>query len=152
MRPHTAAFIGLLNYLYLKSGDVNTAPAVDGVTYKIIVKTPNTRHYDMRVRSASSYRVELELDGYWSCVAQVNRSGRNFTISHQHTPSTYGVERFDLYPGEHVSRGMQTVKEVDFKSTKIASRLDEFRPNNEILELYDEEVGRVYEVVWDGTK
>jgi len=152
MRPHTAAFIGLLNYLYLKSGDVNTAPAVDGVTYVITVKTPNTRHYEMRVRDASSSRIVLELDGYWSCVAEVKRNGRSFTISHQHTPNTYAEERFNLYPGERVTDGIQTVKEVDFKSNQIARRLDEFKSNNRILELYDAEVGRVYEVVWDGTK
>lgn len=151
MRPHTAAMIAVLNFLYLESGDIAAVPKSDTRrTFRLVVRMPRTKHYEVRVRSTSSHRIELEVAGFWSCVAQLNRSGRTFTISHQHTPNTYAVERFDLYPGQQVSNSSQTVRQAKFDSYRIAKSLEEFRRSQSVAEFHDTENNVTYDVVWDG--
>jgi hypothetical protein len=116
MRPHTAACIGLLNYLYLESGGINSTPESNSRTFELSVNTRNTHNkYEFRVRDVSSNRLVFETGGFWKCVMRIDKNGKRFSIRHEHERTTYSEESFDLYPGEQVGGSSQSVIPASFE-------------------------------------
>lgn len=155
MRPHTAATIAFLNYLYLKSGDVYTAPEVDGEMFELEVQLPksNSRFFYLVLKSSESNKLRISVDKFWSCQLEVYRSSNTFELYHQHSSNTGSVERFDLYPGDDVRRGKISMKDVDFRSGRIAYSLSDFSNGKEVLEIQDERSRQmICSVLWRGKK
>jgi hypothetical protein len=155
MRPHTAASIAFLNFLYLKSGDVYSTPEVDGAMYELEVSFPksNPRFFYFVLKSSESNKLRVSVDKFWSCQLEIYRSSNTFDVYHQHSNNTGSVERFDLFPGEDVRRGKVSLKDIEFRSGRIARSITDFDYGKEVLELQDERSHQVLcSVIWRGKK